>query len=411
MAKRKGRERGSRNRGYFYRVGRGWGATIEGRFVPLEYVNGERMRDKATPIADVKAAHKRVIAANGAAKSVAVVQPSNAATAAEIAESTNELSESLTVWDVCMAYLAEAKATGAETTYSARAGILFDFCFGLPARFRPFDDPDAPPRPKPKDSDYIHDGYGQLPVHKLKPIHIDTWLQKHPRWKGGRRTKIQAVKRALNYAVSSGLIETNPIKGYRTPKQNARTTYITPEQEVELLGAANAGLTMAIKVLIRTGARPGCEFAKLTAKHVKDHGERMEWIFQPIESKTKVLRVIRITDPEILGIVREQMARHPRGPLFRCSDQSTIWTRDNLSKEFTRLRKKLQKRSVEFDRDCCLYSCRHTYAKRILQGYWNQGKHTNIETLARLMGNSPEVCREHYLQWSESYNEPLWESA
>jgi hypothetical protein len=180
MAKRKGREQGSRNRGFFYRVGRGWGATIAGKFVPLEYLSGERMLDKATPIADVKAAFIRAIAANGAAKSVMEVQPSNTVTATASAGSTNEQSESLTAWDVCMAYLAEAKATGAETTYKARAGILFDFCFGLPARFRPDDDPDAPPKPKPKKSDYIHNGYDQLPVSQLKPFHIDTWLQKHP---------------------------------------------------------------------------------------------------------------------------------------------------------------------------------------------------------------------------------------
>jgi hypothetical protein len=57
-----------------------------------------------------------------------------------------------------------------------------------------------------------------------------------------------------------------------------------------------------------------------------------------------------------------------------------------------------------------MYSCRHTYAKRTLQGYWT-GKMTNIETLARLMGNKPQTCHEHYLQWTDSYEEPLWECA
>jgi hypothetical protein len=65
---------------------------------------------------------------------------------------------------------------------------------------------------------------------------------------------------------------------------------------------------------------------------------------------------------------------------------------------------------MAFDRDCVLYSTRHTYAKRILQGYWS-GKPTNIETLARLMGNSPAICRAHYLQWDETSTEFLWQSA
>lgn len=39
----------------------------------------------------------------------------------------------------------------------------------------------------------------------------------------------------------------------------------------------------------------------------------------------------------------------------------------------------------------------YTFAKRVLQGYWS-GKSTNIEMLAKLMSNSPQVCRDHYLQ-------------
>jgi len=219
--------------------------------------------------------------------------------------------------------------------------------------------------------------------------------------------------------VESGLIPANPIKGYKTPKQRGRVTYLTPEQEAVLCGAANPALAMAIKVCIRTGARPGCEFAKLTAKHVTDHGERMEWVFKAEESKTKILRTIRITDPEIIEIVRRQIKQFPTGALFR-NTQDGPWTRENLTEKFRRLKNNLSKdkvvsgklvrKAIEFDDDACMYSCRHTYAKRVLQGFWS-GKGTNIETLAKLMGNSPQVCRDHYLQWCEHYAEPLWDSA
>jgi len=30
--------------------------------------------------------------------------------------------------------------------------------------------------------------------------------------------------------------------------------------------------------------------------------------------------------------------------------------------------------------------------------------------LARLMGNTPQVCRDHYLQWSEIDNDLLWDA-
>jgi hypothetical protein len=342
------------------------------------------MRDRDTPLAEVKAAYLR-----------ALVEPSTDAPRAAV-----------TVGEVCDAYLAHVHDTGSKETFDGRQNTLFDFCKGLPSKFVPRE---GKAQKKPTPDDYIHDGFGHLAVDELRPIHVEKWLQAHPTWKGGRRTKIQAVKRALNYGVESGLITANPIKGYKTPKQNARVTYITPEQEQALIKVANPALGMAIKVCIRTGARPGCEFAKLTAQHVCDLGDRMEWEFRADESKTRERRIIRITDPEIIRIVREQIKLHPKGPIFR-TFQGKPWRRPNLTEKFRNAKNKLIAEGFEFDRDACMYSCRHTYAKRTLQGHWT-GKPTNIETLAKLMGNSPQVCHDHYLQWCESYSSPLWASA
>ena len=69
-----------------------------------------------------------------------------------------------------------------------------------------------------------------------------------------------------------------------------------------------------------------------------------------------------------------------------------------------------QEKGITLDSDACMYSCRHTYAKRTLEGYWT-GKPTSIHTLARLMGNSVKVCMDHYLQWSAADNEMLWGAA
>lgn len=392
MAKRKrGRRVGTRNRGYFYRTGRGWYSKINGRFVPLTFENGERMPSESTPITEVKAAYYRLMANGEEATAV----DANAAPECPV-----------TVLEVCTAYLSKAKNDGAAKTHHDRADTLFDFCFGLRPEFRAKDDK---PARQATANDYIHDGYGALQVARLLPLHIDQWLQKHPTWGGGKRARVQAVKRALNYGVESGLIPANPIRGYKVAKQNARVTYLTPEQESALCAAANPVLSAAIQVCIRTGARPGCEFAALTAKHVKDHGERMELVFQPAESKTKRLRTIRITDADTIATVRRQIEQHPTGPIFR-NTKGDPWKPKNLSLAFRSLKKRLIKSGLVFDNDACIYSCRHTYAKRALQGFWT-GKATNIETLARLMGNSPQVCRDHYLQWCDSYSEPLWESA
>ena len=364
---------------------------------PLTFPDGAPIRDRQVEDAVLKEAHARWLLARQAAE--------------EAAQKTLDAASQVTVEQVCLAYLADARVNGAEQTYEVRADTLFDFCFGLPARFR---SKDATPKPLTKEmreeaaKARIHKGYGRLPLKELVPLHVDQWLNAHKDWKGCRRTRIQAVKRAINYSVEKGLVPKNPIRGYKTPKANSRVTYITAEQEEALLKNANRALRIAIKVCIRTGARYYSEFCKLTRRHVKDYGDRMEWVFQPNESKTGKLRTIRIMDPEILAIIREEMKRHSGGPIFRGLNGKP-WTRNNLCRRFVELRHRLERKKMEFDSDCCMYSCRHTYAKRTLQGYWT-GKPCAIETLARLMGNSVQVCRDHYLQWSESYNEPLWEA-
>jgi hypothetical protein len=92
----------------------------------------------------------------------------------------------------------------------------------------------------------IHKGYERLPLQELIPLHVDQWLNAHKDWKGCRRTRIQAVKRAINYnhTVEKGLVPKNPIRGYKTSKAKSRVTYITPEQKEVLLKNANGALRM-----------------------------------------------------------------------------------------------------------------------------------------------------------------------
>jgi len=311
-------------------------------------------------------------------------------------------------------YLEYAKKHGAPKTHFDRADTLFDFCFGLPPEFRNKDGSGTKRLTSRQQkaqlkAKRVHPGYGKKIVTELTPLDIDNWIAAHDNWNGGQRTRIQAVKRALNYGVERHLIPHNPIRGYKVAPPNSRVTYISPEQEEACYQYANPTLTIAIKVCIRTGARFGSEFACVTAKHIHDHGDRMEWTFKAGEIKNRKKRTIYISDPEILEIVRKQIAAVPRGkPIFRNS-VDTPWERRNLSTRFRTLKARLARNGIHLDEDACMYSCRHTYAKRTLQGYWS-GKPTNIETLAELMGNTVQVCREHYLQWSPLDKDRLWDA-
>ncbi|WP_197171615.1 hypothetical protein [Novipirellula aureliae] len=47
------------------------------------------------------------------------------------------------------------------------------------------------------------------------------------------------------------------------------------------------------------------------------------------------------------------------------------------------------------------------FAARTISGFYT-GNPVSIEVLAELMGNTPKVCWNHYAQWEDDDNDPLW---
>ncbi len=127
-------------------------------------------------------------------------------------------------------------------------------------------------------------------------------------------------------------------------------------------------------------------------------------------SKTKKTRKMPVR-PVVAKLTRKLINFSPRGsglPLFR-SKTGKPWTKVNGVARFLDL-----KRKVGWDSDPgrCKYSsytCRHTFAHRMLSGYWNDGVGCSIETLAELIGDTPKVAFDHYgKEWGQHYQEPLW---
>ena len=113
--------------------------------------------------------------------------------------------------------------------------------------------------------------------------------------------------------------------------------------------------------------------------------------------------------PDVENLIRTLMLKAPHGsgiPLF-LTPRGKAWKRCNGVQSFCTIKKKLGWDSDADKKHLSLYTCRHTFAKRILSGYWT-GQPAMIETLAGLMGNTPRVCWDHYAQWCDEYNEPLW---
>ena len=118
MAKKKGRRKRSRNKGYFFRTGRGWFTKDAGKFIPLEDEQGNRLRERDIDEEIVKDAVARW-------RTSRVAVPEGDAS----------------VGSVCAKYLEHlrhqageigSRPTGIAKTYIDRGETLYDFCYGYP---------------------------------------------------------------------------------------------------------------------------------------------------------------------------------------------------------------------------------------------------------------------------------------
>jgi hypothetical protein len=102
-SRRIGRRKGSRNKGFFYRNGRGWYSKDGSQFVPLTHENGERLRDRNTADDVVKEAHRRW----------------------EVSRKQKPAPRNLvTVEQVCNAYLSKAEKDARQTVQECVARTL-----------------------------------------------------------------------------------------------------------------------------------------------------------------------------------------------------------------------------------------------------------------------------------------------
>lgn len=127
-------------------------------------------------------------------------------------------------------------------------------------------------------------------------------------------------------------------------------------------------------------------------------------------TKTKKTRKIPVR-PEVAGLVRKLMKSAPRGsgiPLFR-NTEGKPWKRMTGVVRFLSLKKKLGWDQDPEKSKFSSYSCRHTFAHRMLSGYWSGGVGCSIETLAELIGDTPKVAFDHYgKEWGQHYQQPRW---
>ena len=253
-------------------------------------------------------------------------------------------------------------------------------------------------------------GYcGAMPVAELKKSHVQTWIESHAGWrsKATHRSAIAIILAAFNRAEEMSEVP-NPLKGLKKPMSQPRLQSLSPADEQTLYEATEECFRNFLFAGIHTGLRPFCELAKLTAENVEVSDRGMMW--RVYSSKTKKTRKIPV-QASVAKIVQRLLTTAPKGsgkPLFR-NTKDKPWTNTAGVVRFIGLKKKLGWNLDPVKGKYSCYTCRHTFAHRMLSGFWNHGVGCSIETLAELIGDTPKVAFDHYgKEWGQHYQEPLW---
>jgi integrase len=250
---------------------------------------------------------------------------------------------------------------------------------------------------------------GALPVTQLTSSHIHDWVHSHSSWKSpvSQRDALTIVRAAFNHAATHFQVAP-PLKLWKLPPSRPRLHSFSVEEERLLLQATDPPFADFLFAAVHTGLRPFCELARLTADAVVQTERGMLW--RVYSSKTNKTRKIPIR-PEVAELTRRLMASAPPGSgvaLFR-NRRGNPWSKQTGVERFLRLKQKLNWNKDPLHKRYSCYTCRHTFAHRMLSGYWNGGVGCSIETLAELMGNTPKVAFDHYgKEWGQHYQEPLW---
>jgi len=260
-------------------------------------------------------------------------------------------------------------------------------------------------------SRYLNDfcGYcGALPVNELRRGHVQHWIESRPSWRSPatQRNAMTHVLSAFNHAQE--MFDTpNPLRGLKKPPQQPRLQSLDADEEQSIYAATDEPFKNFLFAAIHTGLRPFCELARLTADNVEETSRGMMW--RVYSSKTKKTRKIPVRK-EVAELTRQLLSAQPSytACVFR-NPQGRPWKKVTGVHRFLKI-----KRSLGWDDDprrskYSTYTCRHTFAHRMLAGYWNDGVGCSIEVLAELMGDTPKVAFDHYgREWGQHYQEPLW---
>lgn len=276
---------------------------------------------------------------------------------------------------------------------------------------------------------YLHDlcqSMGKATIAQLRVggiARVERWLNEHQNWRGCLRSVVSRVHQVFKWGADQGFYASSPIKALKRPRDNTRIALFTPEHVDAILANSDEAFALAFKCLLATGCRPD-EFASLTAEEVrKDTGGDLYWWVEHKNQKyTRERRRIYLTE-EMQRITEKQLQLHPKGSLFR-SKSGRAWTANYLHNTFRKVTATEGCLKLGLDKHTCLkrkavrtatsdkkeaevrqyeyvlYTARHTFAHRLLTGFYRNALGTPIRLgyaqVAVYMGNSAAEVEKTY---------------
>ncbi len=224
-------------------------------------------------------------------------------------------------------------------------------------------------------------GVPNMPISKLKPFHVQEWLDKQTKWGPSyKRGHVTSVKRAFNWALKAGHIDRSPVASLVKPEGASRDQLITPAQFKEILALGkDENFKDVLRVVWLTGMRPQ-ELVRIEARHLKDGFIE----FERQESKGKrEERQIFLTD-EAFKICKKWAKRNPTGPIFR-NTRGRPWNAFSFNCRFSVMKKTLGYKVA-------MYALRHSYAHHSI----TKGGLSLEETAALLGHKSTQMVYKVY---------------
>jgi integrase/recombinase XerC len=227
--------------------------------------------------------------------------------------------------------------------------------------------------------------YGAETCANLAPYHVTTHCVAVGAGSATERALVTCLKAMLNWGVSQGLIEKNPLAAMKRPPGKKREYLVVDEQRVLLLREANPELRLAIYALWNLGCRPEAIRTVTAANYIS----AMEaWVFPAGRHKTgsKTGRPLVVYMTPCMDTLTRILARYrPAGPLF-LNAKGKPWTKDTINYAFTKLRKRLG-----LPKELLPYSFRHTFTTNALL------KGIGIAAAAELLGHTDtSMVSRHY---------------